>query len=117
LFQGSTPGCGFANWPTFGLVAAKWTWRFDFQQQYIGSGFLVPHVVAWSMLLGAILSWGIMWPHLTVSGYLHALFATMFFERLCTACPAINRCCCILLLWVGPLQMHLKHTHTHPLAP
>jgi uncharacterized oligopeptide transporter (OPT) family protein len=67
LFQGSTPGCGFANWPTFGLAAAKWTWRFDFQQQYIGSGFLVPHVVAWSMLFGAILSWGIIWPLLAVS--------------------------------------------------
>lgn len=23
---------------------------------------LVPHVVAWSMLLGAVLSWGLMWP-------------------------------------------------------
>lgn len=67
LFQGSAPGCGFANWPTFGLAAAKWTWRFDFQQQYIGSGFLVPHIVAWSMLLGAILSWGMMWPLLSVS--------------------------------------------------
>lgn len=36
-------------------------------QQYIGSGFLVPHIVAWSMLLGAIISWGIMWPQLSVS--------------------------------------------------
>ena len=23
---------------------------------------LVPHVVAWSMMFGAVLSWGIMWP-------------------------------------------------------
>lgn len=36
-------------------------------QQYIGSGFLVPHIVAWSMLLGAVISWGIMWPLLAVS--------------------------------------------------
>jgi uncharacterized oligopeptide transporter (OPT) family protein len=28
---------------------------------------LVPHVVAWSMMLGAVLSWGVMWPLLTVS--------------------------------------------------
>jgi uncharacterized oligopeptide transporter (OPT) family protein len=67
LFQGTSYGCGFASWPTFGLAAAKWTWRFDFQQQYIGSGFLVPHIVAWSMLLGAVISWGIMWPLLSVS--------------------------------------------------
>jgi uncharacterized oligopeptide transporter (OPT) family protein len=26
----------------------------------------VPHVVGWSMLLGAVLSWGVMWPLLTV---------------------------------------------------
>jgi uncharacterized oligopeptide transporter (OPT) family protein len=44
-----------------------WTWQFDFQQQYIGAGMLVPHVVAWSMMLGAVLSWGVMWPLLTVS--------------------------------------------------
>jgi hypothetical protein len=27
---------------------------------------LVPHVVAWSMMLGAVLSWGVMWPLLMV---------------------------------------------------
>jgi hypothetical protein len=26
------------------------------------SGMICPHVVNWSMLLGAILSWGLMWP-------------------------------------------------------
>jgi hypothetical protein len=25
-------------------------------------GMICPHIVNWSMLLGAILSWGIMWP-------------------------------------------------------
>lgn len=26
------------------------------------SGMICPHVVNWSMLFGAVLSWGIMWP-------------------------------------------------------
>jgi uncharacterized oligopeptide transporter (OPT) family protein len=53
--------------PTFGQAALAWSWHFDFQQQYIGAGMLVPHVVAWSMMLGAVLSWGVMWPMLAVS--------------------------------------------------
>eukprot|EP00878_Enallax_costatus_P025510 GHUV01027297.1.p1 GENE.GHUV01027297.1~~GHUV01027297.1.p1 ORF type:complete len:578 (+),score=120.07 GHUV01027297.1:832-2565(+) len=63
FFQGPMYNCGFANLCIpFGTTALKWTWHFDFQQQYIGAGMLVPHVVAWSMLLGAVLSWGVMWP-------------------------------------------------------
>jgi hypothetical protein len=27
-----------------------------------GAGMICPHLVNWSMLVGAILSWGIMWP-------------------------------------------------------
>lgn len=67
VFQGPSYSCGFSSLPTFGKAAAAWTWRFDFQQQYIGAGMLVPHVVAWSMMLGAVLSWGVMWPLLSVS--------------------------------------------------
>lgn len=26
------------------------------------AGMICPHIVNWSMLLGAVLSWGIMWP-------------------------------------------------------
>ena len=50
-------GCGFAAWPTFGFEAFKWTFFFDSNQQYVGSGMICPHVVNWSMMLGAILSW------------------------------------------------------------
>jgi hypothetical protein len=28
----------------------------------LGAGMICPHIVNWSMLLGAILSWGFMWP-------------------------------------------------------
>jgi hypothetical protein len=58
-------GCGFGVFPTFGLTAFKWTWFFDWNQSYIGSGMICPHIVNWSMLLGAIVSWGIMWPLIT----------------------------------------------------
>eukprot|EP00775_Hariotina_reticulata_P009952 gene9952-10107_t len=62
ILMGTDYGCGFGTWPSFGMKALKYTWNFDWQQNYIGSGMICPHIVNWSMLLGAILSWGIMWP-------------------------------------------------------
>jgi uncharacterized oligopeptide transporter (OPT) family protein len=35
---------------------------FDFSMTYIGVGMICPHIVNCSVLLGAIISWGIMWP-------------------------------------------------------
>ena len=35
---------------------------FDFSLTYIGAGMICSHIVNLSLLLGAILSWGIMWP-------------------------------------------------------
>ena len=35
---------------------------FDFSMTYVGSGMICPHLVNLSTLLGAILSWGILWP-------------------------------------------------------
>ena len=35
---------------------------FDFSTTYIGAGMICPHIVNFSLLLGAILSWGILWP-------------------------------------------------------
>lgn len=35
---------------------------FDFSAAYIGAGMICPHIVNISVLLGGILSWGIMWP-------------------------------------------------------
>ncbi|CAH9136908.1 unnamed protein product [Cuscuta epithymum] len=65
LFQWFYSGgdqCGFANFPTFGLKAWKHSFFFDFSMTYIGAGMICSHLVNLSLLLGAILSWGIMWP-------------------------------------------------------
>ncbi|EFN55181.1 hypothetical protein CHLNCDRAFT_57961 [Chlorella variabilis] len=53
---------GFGVFPTFGLQALDWTWNFDFSQNYVGVGMLCPQIVSWSILFGAIISWGLMWP-------------------------------------------------------
>eukprot|EP00878_Enallax_costatus_P027358 GHUV01029438.1.p1 GENE.GHUV01029438.1~~GHUV01029438.1.p1 ORF type:complete len:402 (+),score=44.57 GHUV01029438.1:959-2164(+) len=62
LVWGSNYECGFGVWPTFGFKALEYTWNFDWQHNYVGAGMICPHIVNWSMLLGAILSNGIMWP-------------------------------------------------------
>ncbi|KAL3362519.1 hypothetical protein AABB24_015093 [Solanum stoloniferum] len=54
--------CGFQQFPTFGLKAWKQTFYFDFSLTYVGTGMICPHIVNISLLLGAILSWGVMWP-------------------------------------------------------
>ncbi|GLU18449.1 hypothetical protein SLE2022_347510 [Rubroshorea leprosula] len=54
--------CGFANFPTFGLKAYKYKFYFDFSTTYIGVGMICPYIVNISLLLGGILSWGLMWP-------------------------------------------------------
>ena len=58
------PGCsgGFDHFPTFGLKALAWQWNFDFQLTYIGVGMICPYIVNLSMLVGAVLSWGVAWP-------------------------------------------------------
>ncbi|RDX81013.1 Metal-nicotianamine transporter YSL3, partial [Mucuna pruriens] len=35
---------------------------FDFSMTYVGAGMICSHLVNLSLLLGAVLSWGIMWP-------------------------------------------------------
>ena len=40
-------------------------WYFDFTIAYIGAGFITPLAVNVSMMIGAVLSWGIAWPLLT----------------------------------------------------
>ncbi|XVE90575.1 hypothetical protein DITRI_Ditri20bG0089100 [Diplodiscus trichospermus] len=54
--------CGFANFPTFGLKAYKNRFYFDFSATYVGVGMICPYIVNISLLLGGILSWGLMWP-------------------------------------------------------
>ncbi|KAH9325624.1 hypothetical protein KI387_005802, partial [Taxus chinensis] len=54
--------CGFVSFPTFGLKAYQQRFYFDFSMTYVGAGMICPHLVNLSMLLGAIMSWGLMWP-------------------------------------------------------
>ncbi|KAK7306845.1 hypothetical protein VNO77_44805 [Canavalia gladiata] len=61
-FFSGTQGCGFAQFPTFGLKAWKQTFYFDFSMTYVGAGMICPHLVNLSLLLGAILSFGVIWP-------------------------------------------------------
>ncbi|XP_050235953.1 metal-nicotianamine transporter YSL3-like [Mercurialis annua] len=54
--------CGFVQFPTFGLKAWQNSFYFDFSATYIGAGMICSHIVNLSLLLGAVVSWGIMWP-------------------------------------------------------
>ncbi|CAH9071139.1 unnamed protein product [Cuscuta europaea] len=54
--------CGFASFPTFGFQAYAKRFYFDFSSTYVGVGMLCPAMVNVSLLIGAIISWGIMWP-------------------------------------------------------
>ncbi|KAH7550071.1 hypothetical protein JRO89_XS13G0130100 [Xanthoceras sorbifolium] len=61
-FYTATEDCGFKMFPTFGLRAQKQTFYFDFSMTYVGAGMICSHLVNLSLLLGAVLSYGIMWP-------------------------------------------------------
>lgn len=54
--------CGFKQFPTFGLKAWKQTFFFDFSLTYVGAGMICSHLVNLSLLFGAVISYGIMWP-------------------------------------------------------
>nr|XP_010913001.1 probable metal-nicotianamine transporter YSL6 [Elaeis guineensis] len=62
FFSGVGDSCGFDNFPTLGLAAFKNTFYFDFSPTYVGCGLICPHIVNCSVLLGAIVSWGFLWP-------------------------------------------------------
>nr|ABB76761.1 YSL transporter 1 [Noccaea caerulescens]ABD04076.1 YSL transporter 1 [Noccaea caerulescens] len=61
-FFTSGDDCGFASFPTFGLKAYKNKFYFDFSATYVGVGMICPYLINVSLLVGSILSWGIMWP-------------------------------------------------------
>ncbi|CAE5959630.1 unnamed protein product [Arabidopsis arenosa] len=54
--------CGFNSFPTFGLRAYQYKFYFDFSATYVGVGMICPYIINISLLLGGILSWGLMWP-------------------------------------------------------
>uniref|UniRef100_A0A0D9W7Q5 Uncharacterized protein n=1 Tax=Leersia perrieri TaxID=77586 RepID=A0A0D9W7Q5_9ORYZ len=61
-FYSGGDNCGFSQFPTFGLKAWQQTFFFDFSLTYVGAGMICSHLVNLSLLLGAFLSWGVMWP-------------------------------------------------------
>ncbi|XP_062114558.1 probable metal-nicotianamine transporter YSL7 [Humulus lupulus] len=61
-FFAASEGCGFSNFPTFGLQAYAQRFYFDFSLTYVGVGLICPYMVNASLLIGAIISWAIMWP-------------------------------------------------------
>ncbi|KAJ4803367.1 YELLOW STRIPE like 5 [Rhynchospora pubera] len=61
-FYTAEDSCGFQAFPTLGLKAYDNSFYFDFSTTYIGVGMICPYIVNASMLIGAIISWGIMWP-------------------------------------------------------
>ncbi|XP_050129589.1 probable metal-nicotianamine transporter YSL7 isoform X2 [Malus sylvestris] len=61
-FFAAADGCGFSSFPTFGLKAFANKFYFDFSATYVGVGMICPIMVNVSLLVGAIISWGIMWP-------------------------------------------------------
>ncbi|MBA0749045.1 hypothetical protein Gogos_003009 [Gossypium gossypioides] len=50
FFSGIGDSCGF---------------YFDFSPTYVGCGLICPHIVNCSVLLGAIISWGFLWPFIS----------------------------------------------------
>ncbi|XP_040374667.1 probable metal-nicotianamine transporter YSL6 [Rosa chinensis] len=62
FFSGIGDSCGFDNFPSLGLILFKNTFYFDSSPTYVGCGLICPHIVNCSVLLGAIISWGFLWP-------------------------------------------------------
>lgn len=62
FFSGFNDSCGFDNFPTLGFKAYMNKFYFDFSMTYVGAGMICPHLINVSLLLGGILSWGLMWP-------------------------------------------------------
>ncbi|KAI4374449.1 hypothetical protein MLD38_012442 [Melastoma candidum] len=61
-FYTAGDNCGFSSFPSLGLQAYKNKFYFDFSATYVGVGMICPYIVNISVLLGGILSWGLMWP-------------------------------------------------------
>ncbi|GMH09584.1 hypothetical protein Nepgr_011425 [Nepenthes gracilis] len=61
-FYAAKDSCGFKQFPTFGIRAWRQTFYFDFSMTYVGTGMICSHLVNLSLLFGAVLSWGMMWP-------------------------------------------------------
>uniref|UniRef100_A0A7N0UL87 Metal-nicotianamine transporter YSL7 n=1 Tax=Kalanchoe fedtschenkoi TaxID=63787 RepID=A0A7N0UL87_KALFE len=61
-FYTAGDACGFNSFPSLGLQAYQNNFYFDFSATYVGVGMICPYMVNISLLLGAIFSWGLLWP-------------------------------------------------------
>ncbi|KAI3725925.1 hypothetical protein L1987_65721 [Smallanthus sonchifolius] len=66
FFGGIGDSCGLDNFPSLGLTLFNNTFYFDFSPTYVGCGLICPHIVNCSALFGAIISWGLLWPFITI---------------------------------------------------
>ncbi|KAM3329633.1 hypothetical protein ACQJBY_026586 [Aegilops geniculata] len=57
-------GCGFQDFPLFGLKAYKQKFYFDFSASLVGVGMICPVLINFSMLFGSIITSFILWPTL-----------------------------------------------------
>lgn len=61
-FSGPQGACGFDHFPSLGFKAYQNKLYFDFNMTYVGAGMICPHLVNFSLLLGGVLSWALLWP-------------------------------------------------------
>ncbi|XP_061347965.1 probable metal-nicotianamine transporter YSL7 isoform X2 [Gastrolobium bilobum] len=61
-FYTAADECGFQAFPSLGLKAYENKFFFDFSAIYVGVGMICPYIINISVLLGGIISWGLMWP-------------------------------------------------------
>uniref|UniRef100_A0A7I4D4X4 Uncharacterized protein n=1 Tax=Physcomitrium patens TaxID=3218 RepID=A0A7I4D4X4_PHYPA len=59
FFSGIGDSCGFDQFPSLSLKAYHYMMYFDFSMTYLGAGIICPHILNISVLLRAVLSWGV----------------------------------------------------------
>jgi OPT family oligopeptide transporter len=56
--------CGFRTFPTFGIMAYRLGFYFNFSMTNVGVGMFCPYKITISMLAGSLISWGLIWPYI-----------------------------------------------------
>uniref|UniRef100_A0ACD5UVN0 Uncharacterized protein n=1 Tax=Avena sativa TaxID=4498 RepID=A0ACD5UVN0_AVESA len=56
--------CGFRTLPTFGIMAYRLGFSFNFSMTNVGVGMFCPYKITVSMLAGSLISWGLVWPYI-----------------------------------------------------
>ncbi|XP_063939600.1 probable metal-nicotianamine transporter YSL7 isoform X3 [Daucus carota subsp. sativus] len=61
-FYTAGSNCGIASFPSLGFEAYNNRFYFNFSRTYVGVGMICSYITNISLLVGAIFSWGVMWP-------------------------------------------------------